>query len=125
MPLASDVRTRGSNGLWNIQNVSAETKIAIANPEIRALRKKKMGNRGVYHSGRSLVGTMRNSEPRDDGCSVERITPQMTNGTVIACTTRDSRIQPILSRRIGANSTDNTPVYNITHHDTSKSTEGC
>jgi hypothetical protein len=31
-------------------------------------------------------GTMRNSDPSDDWCNVERITPQMTNGTVIAWT---------------------------------------
>ena len=35
-------------------------------PEISALMKKRIGSSGVYHSGKSLFGTIRNSEPSDD-----------------------------------------------------------
>ena len=66
IPFASAVSTRGSRGFRNVQNVRAETKIAIANPEIIALMKNKTGNHGVYHSGSNLFGTIRNSDPSDD-----------------------------------------------------------
>ena len=51
------------------------------------LTKKNTGRNAEYHSGWSLLGVMRNREPRDDWCMVESTTPNTVSGMVMASTT--------------------------------------
>ena len=55
----------------------------MASPTLTAETKKNTGSRLEYQSGCSFCGMIRNSEPSDDWCSVERSTPASTSGTVI------------------------------------------
>ena len=73
---------------------------------------------------------IKNREPNDDWCKVERMIPAMTRGRVSRC----SQCRMVLkigwlnrgcSRMVGENSSTSTEKYNITHQAISNMTEWC
>ena len=92
-------------------------------PTATALKKKKTGRSGEYHSGLIFSGKIRNNVPIDDWCSVERTMPTMTSGIVIRRMIFSGHCNLNFSKMIGLNSKASTVVYSITHHATSSSGE--
>src|SRR3989337_3676552 len=73
--------------------------------------KKKTGMNAEYHSGWSWPGAIRNSAPRADWWSVERITPAIVIATVIRIAHFRVRRAWIHSRIAGLNSSSWTVRY--------------
>src|ERR1035438_194057 len=87
-----------------------DSKMVMANPTAIADRKKNTGSSGLYQKGCSLLGMMRYNVPSEDWCSVERITPRMTNTIMTRRTTSNALCHLKCSSTIGENSSASTAV---------------
>src|SRR5664280_2469099 len=106
-----------SIGLPNARRENHDSTTVIPMPAASAETKKRTGSTGVYQSGCTFSGRIRNREPSDDWWSVERITPRITRTGVMGLRSRRSQSSLKRSSTTGANSRDNTVVYSITPAD--------